>query len=681
VGNKKLLWVGLIPLLLMFWLGAQALNADPIWIDEYMSLLDAGGIDGPRSIPAIWNGLAGRNPWHAPGYFILLSNWAALTGWHPLTLRLLSLLFGLLAVAWTYRLGRDFATPRVGLAAAGVLSTSAFFIHYTHELRMYTLFLALTAFTTWVYLSLARGRKSNPFMWAGLILGAAGMLYTHYFTALPLMAVGVLHLTRFHPSPKSRWARITAALILAAVLFLPWTHTLIAGLQVHNDDDGLHARALSADEILGQLLYYFGNGGVLLLIVALIFASAAVIQNRRGARVIAYFAVMVPALVILLNATLNIMHAGRIRYLNSAWIYLALLAGLGIGYAGDVVAELESRVKRRRTDTIMIFNPLMRKKEAVCCRGGSRPALTRQTPYLIVKQHCRLPTITFAILLGIWILNGIGSSTSPAFIAGLDGAGYTYPVHRVARDLRFRVQPDDFVVNVLPDDLYAWMYYERNAQFYLNRLPVHYATLGLETDSERQPEQQPQIRASIGDSPRVWLAYLDAPAPAARTEFSARLGDRYDLCGTVTTNHHLNFDLYAQSPACCSPETSARPPLIHYQNELALSGIEVMPPDENGTLRVLLGWAGANTIPAYQYSTALHLVDETGALVAQSDNGLPLEPFLCRRETIPLDDVPPGSYTLALIVYDWQTGDRLTGTIIETGESGDRLRLQTVNFP
>jgi len=75
---------------------------------------------------------------------------------------------------------------------------------------------------------------------------------------------------------------------------------------------------------------------------------------------------------------------------------------------------------------------------------------------------------------------------------------------------------------------------------------------------------------------------------------------------------------------------------------------------------------------------ALHVVSAAGEMmVAQADYGLPEPPFACQATTITLTDVPPGEYKLLAIVYAWESGARLTGTLTATGEQGDALPLAT----
>src|SRR3989304_4703646 len=77
--------------------------------------------------------------------------WEALVGGTPFGARSFSLMIGALAVAFTYRMGRDLHSPRAGLYAAVAVGGSAFYIDYLHEARAYTLLVLLAAFTVWAY--------------------------------------------------------------------------------------------------------------------------------------------------------------------------------------------------------------------------------------------------------------------------------------------------------------------------------------------------------------------------------------------------------------------------------------------------------------------------------------------------------------------------------------------------
>ena len=50
----------------------------------------------------------------APFYYVLLSAWGSLAGWSEFSARMLSLLAGVLAVAWVYRLAADMHSINAG---------------------------------------------------------------------------------------------------------------------------------------------------------------------------------------------------------------------------------------------------------------------------------------------------------------------------------------------------------------------------------------------------------------------------------------------------------------------------------------------------------------------------------------------------------------------------------------
>ena len=137
--NGKYLWLAMIPLLLIIAsLTISQINDLPISIDEHTSMWNAGNNPaGPYSPFEIVESLNEFSAQHTPGYFLALSLWGNLTGWHPPILRLLAIFMTLLAMALTFRLGRDLVSPQVGLVSTLVLSSLTFYIVYNVHIRMY----------------------------------------------------------------------------------------------------------------------------------------------------------------------------------------------------------------------------------------------------------------------------------------------------------------------------------------------------------------------------------------------------------------------------------------------------------------------------------------------------------------------------------------------------------------
>ncbi len=101
-------------------------------------------------------------------------------------------------------------------------------------------------------------------------------------------------------------------------------------------------------------------------------------------------------------------------------------------------------------------------------------------------------------------------------------------------------------------------------------------------------------------------------------------------------------------------------------------------------------WWRAEKPPANSYSIGLHLLDQNGNLIAQADGAIneygktqvdlatmqPGHIYIDYRTLNLPNTVVPGSYQLDLIVYNWQTGQRLT-----LPDGLDHLSLKTITVP
>jgi hypothetical protein len=105
-------------------------------------------------------------------------------------LRLTPVLFGVLAVAMSYRTGQTLLGGRMALAAAYLLTVTPIFVQYLREMRGYsaTVFFSLVAlFSLWQ--GLATGRKRY---WVGLVVASILGVYTHLYFAPVLLSVTVI---------------------------------------------------------------------------------------------------------------------------------------------------------------------------------------------------------------------------------------------------------------------------------------------------------------------------------------------------------------------------------------------------------------------------------------------------------------------------------------------------------
>jgi 4-amino-4-deoxy-L-arabinose transferase-like glycosyltransferase len=627
--------LAVIPLLLLTtWLGARGLNADALWLDEVWSIHDAGGAHfDARSPLDIWNGVAVRNPWHPPGFFMILGAWGSLVGWTPFAARSLALLAGVLAVAWTYRLGRDVHSPLAGLAAAGILATGAYFSYYLHELRNYTLMLALVACVLWGYWkilsppprSLSRsqpphrngeGRASNKasegkgWLYPLFFLAALGLLYLNYFAAFILPAIGIYHLL-FAPK-NGRWWIVSGLMALAGMLFLPWIGALTTGLSIVGESDIPDTVALESWEIVTRLGEVFSSGGWLLLLVTLI---AALWTRKRGVWCVWFVTALTLIFMLIADTRFHLVRVGRERYLLMLWPLLAALAGIGL-----------ARI-----------------------------------------AHLRWMRGVALLLFFGWMGLGLWQISEGNFTQFIDGSS-SFPWHEVQREIAQRQRPGDvlaFHVSV-PN----WILELTTSDFYLRDLPMRYILIETFLDNLRQVSFDRQTADFVQDAPRVWLG-VDKRRKSGDSleEFEDALGQmNYVDCGTVFEDDLARLDLYLRR-LDTMPD-----PLLRFGDGIQLLRAD-FPMQTQDTLEVISQWALEPEVNAAAYSVAFHVDDAQGNFVAQADHSLPIGEFGCGLADLNVSDLPPGRYTLYAIVYTWVDGQRLPGEVVGTGETGDRLTV------
>jgi hypothetical protein len=486
----------IIPLLLLTtWLGARGLNSDPYWLDEVWSVYTSGGAHyGPLSPSDLWARNAAEDPRNAVGYHLLLAGWGAFVGWTEFAARASSLLIGVLAVAWTYRLGRDLASPLVGLAAAAVLGTSAYYVYFLHELRAYSLSVLLTVIIVWTYYRIVIARKPSRLFDVGFALGVVGILYTYYFGVLIVGMLGFYHLLFV---PKTRqWWRVPILVGVAALLFVPWFEAMLAGLSISLGDEILHAKSLGPDEVVKNLFFYFSNGVLLLPMVAVGLAI-----GQRGTRAAWFFVLASISLVVAANYHLQVIESGRERYMLILWPLVAILCGVGF----------------RR----MWYFP------------GKWASVS---------------------LLGVWMVIGIHTSLGTELTRDIPGA-QPLPWDQVARVLRDNATPDDAVIAHLP--VGNWVWEVTTSEYYLHGLPARFTLLeslpGDTAETLRESE-----REFISGAAQVWLGVDKRMPPASVLgDLQQLLSENYVSCGTMLDLPRMSLALYIRKPSSLNSNSGA----------------------------------------------------------------------------------------------------------------------------
>jgi hypothetical protein len=604
-------------LLLTTGLAARRLNADVIFVDEYWSIFNSGGAPyGPLSPGDLWKRVIDLDPGGMGMlYYYALSGWEAVAGASPFAVRAFSLLIGLLATAMIYRLGRNLFSARIGLYAAAVLGASAFFIDYLHEARAYTMFTLLTAFTVWVYWKLLRSER-EPRWWsyALLTLGLVALAYTHYVALVVGVSIGVYHLL-FVPKNR-RWRRIVGAMILAAVLYLPWLSVTVEVIHRGTGDTNRQATSMNAGTTLETLVHAFSNGSAGLLALVLLYTLT---ERRRAAGYVWFLLLLSLVVILAVNAVVPFMV--HLRYLLGLWGLLALLVGIGIARLGE--------------------------------RG-----------------------LTPVILLAVWMGVGVWQTFQPGFINDLFGQVYRAPWAGLSQGLdilKSQSQPDDLVLFHISQPGYEPFNYFV-LDYLMHGIPGRYDQIERMNNSFAKDDNGylVDVYKTIRGAPFIWtLVVPEIPTTNKSGVVNYVLQTQYAQCQRVLDRPDLQMTLYAKS------ETGENA-LYRFGDGIALLPLSALPDSVQNRLRIVQGWVMDAVVPRDAYSVAVHIENAAGQLVAQGDYGLPNQrPFGCEAEDVTLDKLPPGEYHLLVGVYAWQTGQRLPGAAVKTGEKGDRLLLKT----
>ena len=160
---------------------------------------------------------------HPPMYYLLLHGWAWVFGDSLLSLRLFSVLIGVVAVPLVYLLGRTLISSQVGLGAAAMLAIAPMVIFHSQQARMYPLLIILT-----LIVAVGFWRAWQQRDWRGWLLVGLGALlgfYTHIYFALSLLAMNlwaVGETIRSRAIDRQGWTGLLSSQIIATLLFLPF---------------------------------------------------------------------------------------------------------------------------------------------------------------------------------------------------------------------------------------------------------------------------------------------------------------------------------------------------------------------------------------------------------------------------------------------------------------------------
>jgi len=332
VDSKFGLSVAVACFLFVFANGLTSLKSTPIGWDEVNTAfhLFSNGLDKQRTVAETVAGVAKGSPEHGPLYFALLNLWNKIAGSDLFALRLLSVYFGVVGLAVAYRLAAISKDSATALTAAILVFSLAFFLYFLRESRPYALLAALSGLVLWSYwIALGCGGPMPRWRYLALFLTSALLLYTHYFGAFVLAAVGVYRL--FLARWRANWWLITLTAAAAVLTFAAWLPIALPALiNPRHDLSSTRLSFLSASYAIAAV---FSNG----LVFPPLVAGAIVILKRKrlsqSETYITFVAFTAAVLAVATNEFIPFIVDNRLRYLHILAIPIVCSTAIALKYA------------------------------------------------------------------------------------------------------------------------------------------------------------------------------------------------------------------------------------------------------------------------------------------------------------------------------------------------------------
>ena len=497
-GFPRSLMILTLLLLAMSAVALAGINADSIWYDEYFSLYYAGAMADGLSTPMdVADRIIARESGQAPLYFVLLSLWSQTAGWNVFSARMLSLLIGIMAVVWTYRLGADTHSTDVGLCAATIMAASALFNYYLHEIRMYALVVLAVTVLLWLYQRVLHSKRAYR-SGVAFALVATGALYTHAFMTVLVAALGLFHLVAA-PRTKS-WRRLLILFAVAGVLFFPWALVIISKIgskTAPSDIDFLRSNG----ELLIDLAKGASNGYWVFLLLPLL--SIKLVRADRGVLMLWWLGIAFVAALVAVNH--NSRAINQLRYFLHIMPIFALLGGIA------------------------------------CAQ------LARHRKALVV-------------LLAAWCVSGLVAVANFGDLLHIPGEVTVfhigYPYKEISDIVKRSSGENDAVAFEFTHHSWAQ---QGVLDYYMRDAKARYVLTDLLGRAKEPAEKRRLFADFLGGAGRFYFVIDRTVAPSVfLADYERLLTDRYVYCGSLWDDEWATIDSYARISALCEPPANPR---------------------------------------------------------------------------------------------------------------------------
>lgn len=208
-------FITILGLLLRFY----KISERSIWLDEAITAqVSQSGILGivlNRSQTGI----------HPPLYFILMYFWTKIFGDSEFALRSLSLVFGVLSILILYRFVSKIYDRTIALISSLLFTLSPFFLYFSQEARMYSLFTFLALLSLNYVYNLVTKEFTRKNLIIILIINSI-LLYTHFFSTLLILVENIFIFITQRRNFKNfkKWLLYQ---FINLIIFSPWLYVIL----------------------------------------------------------------------------------------------------------------------------------------------------------------------------------------------------------------------------------------------------------------------------------------------------------------------------------------------------------------------------------------------------------------------------------------------------------------------
>ncbi len=313
----------MIWLILLFGFGLRLISLNQsLWLDEATTSSVASRFSFSEIITKF-----SPADFHPPLYYLVLRGWSMVFGFSEISLRIPSVIFGVVTIYVVYLIGKNIFNKKVGLVSSLFLATGGLHIYYSQEARMY----ALTALfvSCLVYLFI---KKRWLLFSASLVL--LGM--TDY--------VALLIVPIFWIVGRKDWRKLVISHLPLAISYFFWLPILLqqfsAGLAASQSAWGnLLGRSSLKEIILIPVKFMLGRisfedkwlYGLLVAVVSsiygyLLFRSIRLMRSIRNLKLLLLWLIVPVILAVVIAFKLPILSYFRLLFVLPAF-YLLLAGG------------------------------------------------------------------------------------------------------------------------------------------------------------------------------------------------------------------------------------------------------------------------------------------------------------------------------------------------------------------